>query len=82
MAITFDTLRASKQLRDVGFAEDQAEAIVTTIADGVPDDIATKDDLVSLGQRLTIRLFAVIGGATGVLLAGMAIAAAVILEAN
>ncbi len=44
--------------------------------------MTTKDDLVSLEQRLTIRLFAVIGGATGVLLAGMAIATALILEAN
>ena len=86
MAITFDTLRASQRLRDTGVPEDQAQAIVATISDSVPEDVVTnavlKAELRALEQRMTIRLLATVGGGVGIVLAGMGVATAVILEAN
>ncbi len=86
MAITFDTLRASQRLRDTGVPEDQAQAIVATISDSVPDDVVTnavlKTELRALEQRMTIRLLATAGGVVGIILAGMGIATAFILAAD
>ncbi len=83
MAITFDTLKASQQLRDTGVPEDQAQAIVAPISDSVPDDIVTNavmmTELRALEQRLTIRLLATVGGGVGIVLAGMGVATAAIL---
>lgn len=48
-ALTFDTLKAARRLRDeFGFDERQAQGIVETFADGLNvsfDDLATKHDL-------------------------------------
>ena len=56
------------------------------ISDSVPEDVITnavlKAELKALEQRLTIRLLATVGGGTGIVLAGMGVATAVILEAN
>ena len=83
MAITFDTLRASQRLRDTGVPEDQAQAIVATISDSVPEDVVTnavlKAELRALEQRMTIRLG---GGGFLFITAVVSIATAVILEAN
>ena len=57
-----------------------------TISDGVPDDVVTnavlQTELRALEQRLTIRLLATVGGGVGIVLAGLGVATAVILEAN
>ena len=45
MVVAFDTLVASKQLQAAGVPESQADAIVTTLARGFGDNVATKDDL-------------------------------------
>ncbi len=39
MAIRLDTLKNAEDLRAAGFPEDQAAAIVTTIAEGAPDTL-------------------------------------------
>ena len=44
MAI-FDTLRASQRLREVGFEEEQADAVVDLLAGDVSESVATKSDI-------------------------------------
>ena len=86
MAMLFDTLHASRQLQDAGFGEAQADAIVTAFTSGILGDVATKEDLAALEerleQRLTIRFGAMVAAATALILAGMAIATAILLAAG
>ena len=45
-AITFDTLKFTKKLKEAGFAEDQAEAMVDAFLEATSEaDLATKKDL-------------------------------------
>ncbi len=44
--LTFDTLKAARRLQDeAGFNETQASVLVSTIAQGLGENLATKDDL-------------------------------------
>ena len=43
--VTFDTLRAARELRKTGFGDPQAEAVVETISKAVSETVATKADL-------------------------------------
>ena len=53
MAVTIDTLKAAKRLREEGgFDERQATALVATFADGFVENLATKDDV----ERLEVSL--------------------------
>ena len=48
MAVAFDTLKAAQRLRDeAGFSEQQASVLVTTLAEGVGENLATKADIES-----------------------------------
>ena len=86
MAVNVKILDASRQLREAGVPEAQAEAILTAVAAVMPEDLVTNgmlaSELKALEQRLTIRLLAAVGGGAGIVLAGMGVATAVILEAN
>ncbi len=86
MAVNVKVLDASRQLRGAGLPEAQAEAILTAVAAVMPEDLVTNGmlatELKALEQRLTIRLLATVGGGAGIVLAGMGVATAVILEAN
>ena len=53
--VLFDTLKASLRLREAGFDEEKAGAIVSTFAEDIDDRIATKDDLRELRDRLEER---------------------------
>ena len=44
-AVTFDTLSAAQELRQSGFEDRQAEAIVTTISTAMSETVATRADL-------------------------------------
>ena len=55
MAMLFDTLEASRQLQEAGFEKAKADALVTTFSRNMVENVATRDDLTVLGQRLTIR---------------------------
>ena len=46
--LVFDTHAAVKALKEVGFEEAQAEAVVTTVGDAITGNIATKADLTDL----------------------------------
>ena len=53
MAVSFDTLRAATRLQEeAGFSEQQARVLISTIADGMDEHLATKDDTVALGHRI------------------------------
>ena len=46
MMLTFDTLKAARRLQDeAGFNETQASVLVSTIAQGLGENLATKGDL-------------------------------------
>ncbi len=81
MAVTFDTLKASRRLQQAGFDEAKAEAIVSIFAEDVGTNLTTKDDLAQLEQRLTIRMGAMVAGGVAVLLTAMGIVTAIILTA-
>ena len=82
--VMFDTLKAARRLRDAGFEEEKADALVAAFAEDIGANLATKDDLAngltSLEQRLTLRIALAIGGATTVLLAAIAIATGIIVS--
>ena len=42
---TFDTLRIANALKDAGFDDDQAKAIVAAIQDSLGENLVTKSDL-------------------------------------
>ena len=53
MAVTFDTLKAATRLREqADFSEKQATALVETFADGIVDNLATREDLKNTEQAL------------------------------
>ena len=53
MAVTFDTLKAATRLREqADFNEKQAAALVETFADGIVDNLATREDLAKTEQAL------------------------------
>ena len=53
MVVTFDTLKAARRLQDeAGFDEKQAAVLVSTFAEGVSDNLATKTDLAVLRSDL------------------------------
>ena len=81
MAVNVRVLDASRQLRDAGVPEAQAEAILTAVAAVIPDDLTTRSVIRAFEQRMTIRLLATVGGGVGIVLAGMGIATAFILAA-
>lgn len=43
--LVFDTLKATKVLKQAGFDEVQAEAVVATVGDAIGGSVATKADL-------------------------------------
>ena len=46
--VAFDTLKASRRLRDAGFEEKQADALVYAFAEDIGANLATKDDIALL----------------------------------
>ena len=67
---TFDTLRIANALKDAGFNDEQAKAIVVAIQDSLGDNVATRSDLSELATRVDLaelradmhRSFWVLGG--------------------
>lgn len=48
MALAFDTHKAIKGLREAGFEEAQAEAVVATVGEAMSGNVATKSDIAGL----------------------------------
>ena len=74
-SLTFDTYQSVTELKDVGFDEKQAEAVVNTIKKSHRDaDVATKGDIEDLRNemrelehRMTIRFGVMLGAAVAIL---------------
>ncbi len=90
MAMASDTLSISKDLRAAGFNEQQADALATHMA-VTPSNLVTKEDLAlevarldhkidQVESRLLLRLGAGLAVATGLVLAGIGTATAVLLN--
>lgn len=54
MAVLFDTLRASQELREAGFEPDKADAMVTAFAGAMFGNVATKDDVIAVKDDLAV----------------------------
>jgi len=50
--MAIDTLKAARRLRDAGFSDSQAEAIVAAVQEGESADIVTKRDLAEAASEL------------------------------
>ena len=58
-ALAFDTHKAVTALKQAGFAEPQAEAVVTTMGEALGGNVATKADLAAVQAKLEADLAAV-----------------------
>ncbi len=81
--LTFDTLEATRRLRDAGFDEKQAETVVRVLSDA-QDRLVTSEhfdtkfesmtkDMQAMELRLTIKLGGFLAVAVGVIIAFMRI---------
>lgn len=52
-AVTFDTLKFAKRLKEAGFTESQAEALASAEAELIEANLATKRDLKEVEAKLT-----------------------------
>ncbi|WP_034992569.1 hypothetical protein [Beijerinckia mobilis] len=69
-AVPFDTLKLARALREsASFTTEQAEGISNALAEAFQDRVATKDDLILLEQRLTIKIGGMLVITVGVLAA-------------
>jgi len=70
--LTFDTLDATRRLREAGFDEKQAEAVVRVLSES-QERLVTREHfdakLESLEQHITIKLGGVIAVAVGIIIA-------------
>ena len=55
-ALAFDTLKAAKALREAGFEEAQAEAVVSTVSSAINENVASKDDLARVEASLENKI--------------------------
>ena len=51
----FDTLRIAQALRNAGFDNGQAEAIVAAIQQSLSENVATKSDLMELRAHMDVK---------------------------
>ncbi len=56
MAVAFDTLKAATRLQnEAGFNEKQARVLVATFAEGIGENLATKDDIAMLRSEMATK---------------------------
>ena len=56
MAVAFDTLKAATRLQDeAGFNEKQARVLVATFAEGIGENLATKEDVAVLRSEMATK---------------------------
>ncbi len=69
-AIPFDTLKLARSLRDAAnLTPEQAEGFASALANAFQEQVAIKNDLALLEQRLTIKVGGMLVVAVGVLTA-------------
>ena len=56
MAVAFDTLKAATRLQnEAGFNEKQAHVLVATLAEGIGENLATKEDVAALRSEMATK---------------------------
>ena len=56
MAVAFDTLKAATRLQnEAGFNEKQARVLVATLAEGIGENLATKEDVAILRSEMATK---------------------------
>ena len=56
MAVAFDTLKAATRLQnEAGFNEKQAHVLVATFAEGIGENLATKEDVAALRSEMATK---------------------------
>ena len=58
VTVAFDTLKAATRLQHAGFDEGKARALVSTFAEGMVENLATKQDLAPLATKEEIAKLA------------------------
>lgn len=66
-SIVFDTLKFAKRAEEAGFTKKQAEFQAEEMAKIIETELATKNDLILLGNKLTIRVGIMIAAAIGII---------------
>ena len=74
-----DTLSMATALEEAGFERRQAVGITKAVSDAVAD-LATKDDVDRVVDKLTIRLYGAVAIGTGLIIGSIAIATAILLR--
>ena len=74
-----DTLSMATDLEAAGLERRQAVGVTKAISDAVAD-LATKDDLERVIDKLTIRIYGALAVCTGLLIGAIAIATAIALR--
>ena len=69
--VTFDTLKAIQNLKDAGFSESQASAIVGLMGDAFGNTVTTKADLSALESRVYRFMVVQTGVTVGLILAAV-----------
>ena len=64
-ALAFDTHKALKALREAGFEDAQAEAVIEQMRVALGENVATKDDLEKLELRMTLKMYAAVAVGVG-----------------
>ena len=54
MSVAFDTLKAAQRLNAAGFSEDQAASLAATFAEGITENLATKDDIALVHKEMEV----------------------------
>jgi len=65
---TFDTLEATRKLREAGFEEKQAETVVRVLSES-HEQLVTREFMEIFGQKLLLKIGGIIFAATGILMA-------------
>ena len=64
-ALAFDTRKAVKALREAGFEDAQAEAVIEQMRVALGENVATKDGLEKLELRMTLKMCAAVAAGVG-----------------
>ena len=55
VAVAFDTLKAATRLQEAGFDETKARVLVSTFAEGMVENLATKEELAALRGEVATK---------------------------
>ena len=63
--LAFDTHKAVKALREAGFEDAQAEAVIEQMRVAPGESVSTKDGLEKLELRMTLKMYAAVAVGVG-----------------